>query len=133
MRYGSDGDCSVQQYLLHQTEKILKRNVFLALTGAGAFLVASGRLASKALADGALTITNKTIDAPVVVETRLGATLDEAVLTAREPLKKGESLNLDVTNLVPFWRREAVPGSNDGAWTDWKRVDTRFGDQRVSF
>ncbi len=101
--------------------------------------MASGGLASKALADGALTITNKTIDAPVMVETRLGTTLDDAVLTAREPLRKGESLDLDATNLLTFWRRQSDPGSSEGTessegpWTDWQRVDTRYGDQHVSF
>lgn len=111
----------------------MKRNVFLSLAAAGVFLAASGALTGKALADGALTITNKTIDAPVMAEARLGATVDDAVPVAKQPLKKGESLNLDSTNLQNFWRREADPGSNDGKWTDWQRVDTRNGDQHVSF
>ncbi len=111
----------------------MKRSLFLGLAGTGACLMASVGLASKALADGALTITNKTIDAPVMVETRIGTSLADAVLSARVALKKGESLNLDATNLINFWRREVVPASGDSQWTDWQRVDTRFGDQHVSF
>ena len=116
-----------------ERENIVDRRGFLSLTGAAACLVASGVLTGIAFADGALTITNKTIDGQVMVEARMGGGIDDAVLAARQPLKKGESLNLDSTNLQYYWRRELAPGSEDGKWTDWQRVDTRNGDQHVSF
>ena len=111
----------------------MDRRVFLSLTGATASLVACGTLTATALADGALTITNKTIDGQVMVEARMGGGLDDAVLAARQPLKKDESLDLDATNLQYYWRRELDPGADDGKWTAWQRVDTRSGDQHVSF
>ena len=111
----------------------MNRKHFLPLAATAAFLVASGTLGGVALADGALTITNKTVDGPVMVEAKLGASIDDAVTAARQPLKKGESLNLDATNLQYFWRRELDPGSNDEKWTAWERVDTRNGDEHVSF
>ena len=111
----------------------MNRKVFLSLAGATVSLVASGAVAGTALADGALTITNKTIDGQVIVEARMGGGIDDAVLAARQPLKKGETLSLDSTNLQYFWRRQLDPGANDDKWTDWQRVDTRNGDQHVTF
>ena len=111
----------------------MNRKLFSSAAATAAFLVAFGTLARSALADGALTITNKTVDSQVMVEARLGDTPDDSVLAARQPLKKGESLDLDATNLQYYWRRELDPGANDDKWTAWQRVDTRGGDQHVSF
>ena len=111
----------------------MNRRLFSSFAAAAVLFAAFGTLATSALADGALTITNKTVDQQVMVEARLGDTPDDAVLAARQPLKKGESLNLDATNLQYYWRRELDPGANDDKWTAWERVDTRSGDQHVSF
>ena len=86
-----------------------------------------------ALADGNLTIKNATIDSSVMVEVRQGASSADSVPAGTVPLKKGESVQFDSTNLQYFWRREANPGSNDGKWTDWERVDPRSGNQKVEF
>lgn len=104
----------------------MKRSLFVILAS-----LALLSFASPALADGGLTIKNATIPGPVTVEVRLGTTVEDAAPAGTMPLKKGESFKLDPTNLQFFWRREANPGSTDGKWTDWQRVDPRLGDQTV--
>jgi hypothetical protein len=105
----------------------VKRGLFVSLVS-----LALLSFASPAFADGGLTIKDVTIPGPVTVEVRLGTGIaSESVPAATASLKKGENLKLDSTNLQFFWRREANPGSGDGKWTDWQRVDPRSGDQTV--
>ena len=104
----------------------MKRGLFVS-----AVSLALLSFAAPAFADGGLTVKDVTIPGPVTVEVRLGTVVNDAALAAVMPLKKGESFTLDPTNLQFFWRREANPGSGDGKWTDWQRVDPRSGNQTV--
>lgn len=109
----------------------MKRRLFALSLGGIAVLALTLTFASPALADGKLLIKNVSIDTPLAVEVRLGSSVQDSVFAANAVLKKGDTLNLDETNLQYFWRREVNPGSSDGKWTDWQRVDPRGGDQRV--
>ena len=107
----------------------MTRRLFGSLIGIMALGALVVSLAAPALADGALTVKNATIDSPVPVEVRIGTAIDTAVPAAYATLKKGETIVLDPTNLQYFWRR--ANGGTD--WTDWQRVDVRYGNQNVEF
>lgn len=109
----------------------MNRKSFLSSAALGVLLAASG--GGAALADGTVSITNSTIDQPVSVEVRVGNTMSDAVVAGSQVLKKGETANFGPTNMRSFWHREADPGTNDGKWTDWVAVDSRNGDQHVTF
>jgi hypothetical protein len=113
----------------------MKRGFLVVLTLVAFALTFSSLLGGvrPAFADGALTITNSTVDRAVMVEVRQGSSTADAVPAATQSLTKGQTLRLDPTNLQYFWRREINPGSGDGKWTDWQRVDPRSGDQSVQF
>lgn len=100
---------------------------------ASAVIASFRALGAPASADGTLAITNRTMDAPTMVDVKLGSGLDDAVEVTMKTLAKGETLNLDATNLQYYWRHEVNPGSGDGKYTDWQRVDTSSVDQHVYF
>jgi hypothetical protein len=84
-----------------------------------------------ASADGLIRFRNVSYAGGVTVEVRVGATLDSAVLYGTQKIAKGEIWEVDTTGTPAWWRREAAPGSNDGRYTAWQRVDVAKSDARV--
>ena len=82
-------------------------------------------------ADGLIRFRNVSYAGGVTVEVRVGATLDAAVLYGTPKIAKGETWEVDTTGTPAWWRREAAPGSNDGRYTAWQRVDVATSDARV--
>lgn len=105
---------------------------FKPAAGVLATLVLAVSAALPALADGAVTFKNSTVDKPVTVEIRMGNTQDDAIPAGAQKLAKNESVSVGPTNLQVFWRRED-PAAGDGKWTAWQKVDARNGDQKVEF
>ena len=87
--------------------------------------------ARPALGDGLIRFKNLSFAGGVIVEVRVGETLDEAVLYGTRKLGKGELWEVDTTGTPAWWRREIAPGSNDGRYTAWQRVDPSRSDARV--
>jgi hypothetical protein len=97
----------------------------LAVSAAAAFL------ARPALADGLIRFRNVSFARAVLVEVRVGETLDAATLYGTQRIAKNESWEVDTTGTPAWWRRELAPGSNDGRYTGWQRVDPSRSDARV--
>ena len=110
----------------------MNRSNFLSRTALGG-LLGTVALRGVALADGTVSITNLTVDAPTTVDVRVGNRVEDAISAGGQSLKKGDTFTLPATNMLTFWRREVNPGSGDGKWTDWSKIDARNGDQRVTF
>lgn len=85
----------------------------------------------RADADGLIRFRNVTYAGGVLVEVCVGATLDGAVLYGTRKIAKGETWEVDTTGTPAWWRREVAPGSNDGRYTAWRRVDVSRSDVRV--
>ena len=81
--------------------------------------------------EGLIRFRNVSYRGGVVVEVRVGATLDGAVLYGTQRIAKGETWEVDTTGTPAWWRREIAPGSNDGRYTAWQRVDVSRSDARV--
>jgi len=88
-------------------------------------------LARPVLADGLIRFRNVSFDGGVSVEVRVGATLDSATLYGTQKIAKNDLWEVDTTGTTAWWRRELVPGSNDGRYTAWQRVDSSRSDARV--
>ena len=97
-------------------------------------LAATGTLcafARPAFADGLIRFRNVSFDRAVNVEVRVGTTLEGATLYGTQKIPKGELWEVDTTGTPAWWRREVAPGSNDGRYTAWQRVDPGSSDARV--
>ena len=101
-----------------------------ALTALAA-TAAAGLAARPALGEGLIRFRNLSFAGGVTLEVRVGATLDSAVLYGTRKLGKGELWEVDTTGTPAWWRREIAPGSNDGRYTGWQRVDSSGTDARV--
>ena len=84
-----------------------------------------------ALADGLIRFRNVSFRGGVLVEVRVGSTLDAATLYGTQKIARGEMWEVDTTGALAWWRRELAPGSNDGRFTSWQRVDPSRSDERV--
>ena len=82
-------------------------------------------------ADGLIRFRNVSFAGGVSVEVRVGDTLDSATLYGTQKIARGESWEVDTTGATAWWRREAAPGSNDGRYTTWQRVDSSRSNARV--
>ena len=81
-------------------------------------------------ADGLIRFRNVSF-ANVVVEVRVGGSLDDAALYGTRKLARDEVWEVDTAGATAWWRREASPGTNDARYTDWQRIDSSGGDARV--
>jgi hypothetical protein len=88
-------------------------------------------LALPARADGLIRFRNVSFGGGVTLEVRVGETLDAATLYGTRKLGKGETWEVDTTGVPAWWRREIAPGSNDGRYTAWQRIDSSGTDARV--
>ena len=84
-----------------------------------------------AFADGLIRFRNVSFPSSILVEVRVGATLDAATLYGTQKIARGDLWEVDTTGAVAWWRREVAPGSNDGRYTAWQRVDPSRSDERV--
>ncbi|HEX3465283.1 MAG TPA: hypothetical protein VHS78_14640 [Candidatus Elarobacter sp.] len=85
----------------------------------------------RAQAEGLVRFRNVSYAGGVTVEVRVGQTLDGAVLYGTQKIAKGETWEVDTTGAPAWWRREVAPGSNDGRYTAWQRLDVSRSDARV--
>jgi hypothetical protein len=88
-------------------------------------------LARPVAAQGLIRFHNASFAAPVQVEVRIGDTLESAVLYGVQKIPKGETWEVDTSGVLGWWRREVTPGSGDGRFTDWKRVNVAQSDEKV--
>ncbi len=88
-------------------------------------------VARPARADGLIRFRNVSFAGGVLVEVRVGDPLDAATLYGTQKIAKGDLWEVDTTGVPAWWRREMAPGSNDGRYTAWKRVDPSRSDERV--
>ena len=105
-----------------------RRQALSALAAATAACLAPRGAAN---ADGLIRFRNVSFAGGVSVEVRVGDTLDSATLYGTQKIAKGDSWEVDTTGTTSWWRREAAPGSNDGRYTAWQRVDSSRSDARV--
>jgi hypothetical protein len=84
-----------------------------------------------ALADGLIRFRNVSFPGGVLVEVRVGSTLDAATLYGTQKIARGDMWEVDTTGALAWWRRELAPGANDGRFTTWQRVDPSRSDERV--
>jgi hypothetical protein len=96
-----------------------------------AVIAAACATARPAWADGLIRFRNVSFDGGVSVEVRVGGTLDSATLYGVQKIAKNEVWQVDTTGVPAWWRREVAPGSNDGRFTAWQRVDSSGSDARV--
>ncbi len=87
--------------------------------------------AQRALADGLIRFRNVSFAGSVLVEVRVGSTLDAATLYGTQKIARGDLWEVDTTGAIAWWRRELAPGANDGRYTAWQRVDPSRSDERV--
>ena len=94
--------------------------------------IAAACLAARpAAAEGLIRFRNVSFAHGVTVEVRVGDTLDGATLYGTQKIARGEMWEVDTTGVPAWWRREVAPGSNDGRYTAWQRVDSSRSDERV--
>lgn len=98
-----------------------------------AFAIAAAACAvpRRTLADGLIRFRNVSFDGGVSVEVRVGSTLDSATLYGTQKIAKNDFWEVDTSGTTAWWRRETSPGSNDGRYTTWQRVDPSSSDARV--
>jgi hypothetical protein len=106
---------------------VTRRQVCSALAATGAVCL----LARPARADGLIRFRNISFDRAVSVEVRVGSTLDSATLYGTQKIPKGDLWEVDTTGATAWWRREIAPGSNDGRYSAWQRVDPGRSDARI--
>ena len=104
-----------------------RRHVLSTLAAGAAACV----LALPAQAQGLIQFHNGTLGAPVKVEVRIGGTLESSVLYGARTVPKGDTWEVDTSGVLAWWRREATPGTSDGRFTEWKRVNTLQFDEKV--
>lgn len=93
--------------------------------------VAACALARPALAAGLITFHNGS-GSPILVEVRIGDTLESSSLYGSQPVSKSGDWVVDTSGVLAWWRREITPGANDGKFSDWKRVNTLSSDEKVN-
>ena len=93
--------------------------------------VAAAVVARPAAAAGLIRFHNASLPSPVIVEVRVGDTLDNAPLYGIQKIAKGDEWEVDTSGVFAWWRREVNPGKNDGQFTAWTRVDSSRSDERV--
>ncbi|MDQ6942746.1 MAG: hypothetical protein M3169_09565 [Candidatus Eremiobacteraeota bacterium] len=101
-----------------------------ALFGLGG-CAAACLVAQPALADGLIRFRNVSFPGTILVEVRVGSTLDAATLYGTQKIARGDLWEVDTTGAIAWWRRELAPGANDGRYTAWQRVDPSRSDERV--
>lgn len=106
----------------------MKRRQALSALAAGAV---GWVIARPANAEGLIRFRNVSFARGVLVEVRVGPTLDAATLYGMQKIAKGDLWEVDTTGVPAWWRRELAPGSNDGRFTAWQRVDSSRSDERV--
>ncbi len=84
-----------------------------------------------ALAEGLIRFRNVSFPTGILVEVRVGSTLDAATLYGMQKIARGDLWEVDTTGTLAWWRREIAPGANDGRFTAWQRVDPSRSDERV--
>ena len=82
-------------------------------------------------AQGIVRFHNVSFAGGVLVEVRVGETIDSATLYGTQKIAKGDVWEVDTGGGVAWWRRELTPGSNDGRFTAWQSADPSQDDQRV--
>jgi hypothetical protein len=104
-----------------------RRQTLFALAGCAA----ACSLPRPAFADGLIRFRNVSFPGSILVEVRVGSTLDSATLYGTEKIARGDVWEVDTTGALAWWRRELAPGANDGRYTAWQRVDPSRSDERV--
>ena len=104
-----------------------RRHALWALGGCAAACLVS----RPARADGLIRFRNVSFPGAILVEVRVGSTLDAATLYGTQKIARGELWEVDTTGAIAWWRRELAPGANDGRYTAWQRVDPSRSDERV--
>ena len=104
-----------------------RRHALGALTAA----ITLGLGARAALADGLIRFRNVSFDGGVTIEVRVGASLESATLYGTQNIAKNDAWEVDTAGSPAWWRRELAPGSHDGRYTAWQRVDSSRSDERV--
>ena len=93
--------------------------------------VAASLVPRRALADGLIRFRNVSFPGAILVEVRVGNTLDAATLYGTQKIARGDLWEVDTTGAIAWWRRELAPGANDGRYTAWQRVDPSRSDEQV--
>ena len=88
-------------------------------------------VARPALAEGLIRFRNVSFPRGILVEVRVGSTLDAATLYGTQKIARGDLWEVDTTGVLAWWRREVTPGANDGRFTAWQRVDSSRSNERV--
>ena len=107
---------------------MLNRRSALAGIAALATLAGFGPAAAKADDAEDIVVTFHDATYPSVgLQVRLGNSNDatNAIPFADQTLTKDQRWGVPTNGLVVFWRREANPGSGDGAYSAWQRISTR--------
>ena len=107
---------------------MMNRRQLLSALAVGAAACVFARPAD---AQGLIRFHNRSFSGPVLVEVRVGDTLESATLYGTQQIAKGESWEVDTGGVLAWWRREATPGSNDGRFTDWQRTNTIQSDEKI--
>ena len=94
--------------------------------------VAAALVARPVLAEGLIRFRNVSFTGGVSVEVRVGPTLDAATLYGTQRIAYHDYWEVDTTGTPAWWRREVAPGSNDGRFTAWERVDSSRSDASVN-
>ncbi len=87
--------------------------------------------ARPASAQGIVRFHNISFPGGVLVEVRVGDTIDSATLYGTQKIAKDDVWEVDTGGGRAWWRREMNPGSNDGRFTAWQSADPSQDDQRV--
>jgi hypothetical protein len=85
----------------------------------------------RASAEGIVRFHNVTFPGGVLVEVRVGETIDSATLYGTQKIAKDDVWEVDTGGGLAWWRREMNPGSNDGRFTAWQSADPSHDDQHV--
>jgi hypothetical protein len=94
-------------------------------------LFAMSAWARPASAEGIVRFHNVSFPGGVVVEVRVGESIDSATLYGTRKIVKDDVWEVDTGGGIAWWRRELSPGSNDGRYTAWQSSDPAEADQRV--
>ncbi|HYW53537.1 MAG TPA: hypothetical protein VFF00_03105 [Candidatus Elarobacter sp.] len=96
-----------------------------------AAVAAAALTARPARAEGLIRFRNVSFARGVTIEVRVGDTFDGAALYGTQKIARGELWEVDTAGVPAWWRREVAPGSNDGRYTAWQRVDPGRADARI--
>lgn len=87
--------------------------------------------ARPASAEGIVRFHNVSFPSGVLVEVRVGESIDSATLYGTRKIAKDDVWEVDTGGSVAWWRRELDPGSGDGRLTAWQSANSSEADQRV--